>query len=55
MFLSVDVDAETAWTSKDPAHAARKIRPPLVFAPDHVGIFLDAFEGGLTEVTARPA
>ncbi len=25
MFLSVDVDAESAWTSKDPAHAARLV------------------------------
>src|SRR5574340_561881 len=25
MFLSFDVDAEAAWTSKDPAHAARLV------------------------------
>ncbi|MBV8184364.1 MAG: polysaccharide deacetylase, partial [Hyphomicrobiales bacterium] len=25
MFLSFDVDAESAWTSKDPAHAERLV------------------------------
>lgn len=66
MFLSFDIDAESAWTSKDPAHAARLITmsfggyearvgiPKLLELLDQLGLKATFFTTGWA-VDAHPA